>query len=98
MNDRITAGAASLMGSLTAGFAYLRWHVTPAPERGRHRAQRVGTVLDEVSLDELLDGGEVEANDFAYCPDEARTTFHAIRTDGSRRCWTCTCETAAGAA
>lgn len=68
----------------------------PAP--GRHRAPSVGTVIDEVSLDELLDGGEVEANDFLFCPAERRTTFHAVRVDGSRRCWTCACETAAGVA
>lgn len=54
-------------------------------------------VLDEVSLDELLDGGEIEANEFARCPAEERTTFHAIRSDGSRRCWTCNSETPAGA-
>lgn len=54
-------------------------------------------VLDEVSLDQLLDGGEIEANDFEYCPAEERTTFHAIRGDGSRRCWTCNCESPAGA-
>lgn len=51
-------------------------------------------VLDEVSLAELLDGGEIEANDFALCPAEERTTFHAIRSDGSRRCWTCAFDTA----
>ena len=95
MIDRITAGAASIMGSLIVATAAARWAVSPAPARGRHRAPRVRAVLDEVSLDELLDGGEVEANDFEYCPAEGRTTFHAIRTDGSRRCWTCTCETAA---
>ncbi len=54
-------------------------------------------VLDEVSLGELLDGEEIEANDFDYCPVEERTTFHAIRGDGSRRCWTCNCDSPAGA-
>jgi len=63
----------------------------PVRPKGRHRAPRpaVQSVLNEASLNELLDGGEVEGNDFAHCPAEQRTTFHAIRRDGSRRCWTC---------
>jgi hypothetical protein len=64
------------------------WPATATPTRA---------VLDEASLNELLDGGEIEANDFAYCPAEERTTFHAIRSDGSRRCWTCNSESPAGA-
>ncbi|MBA4865967.1 hypothetical protein H1V43_32410 [Streptomyces sp. PSKA54] len=46
-------------------------------------------VLDEASLEELLSSGDIEANDYDHCPNEQRTTFHAMHTDGSRTCWTC---------
>lgn len=49
MNDRITAGAAVLMGALTAGTGIARWWVRPARKPGRHRA-----VPRVVPLDELL--------------------------------------------
>ncbi|WP_200309140.1 hypothetical protein [Streptomyces adelaidensis] len=51
-----------------------------------------------VSLDEVLDGPEVEGNDDAWCPAEKRTRFHAVRRDGSARCWTCGTESLAVAA
>ncbi|APY88215.1 hypothetical protein DCW30_05645 [Streptomyces alfalfae] len=46
-------------------------------------------LLDEQALAAALADGDVEANDWAHCPTEGRTRFHAIHTDGSRTCWTC---------
>lgn len=91
MNDRITAGAVSLMGALTAGFAYLRWYVTPAPAPGRHRAQRVRAVLDEASLDELLGPwpqpayGAAVVQAWRDCPTCDRATAGVVQRDG----WWC---------
>lgn len=28
-------------------------------------------------------------SEFRHCPEEDRSTFHAIHPDGSRTCWTC---------
>ena len=84
MNERITAGASAVMGALFTGTFVSRWFVGPtaAPEVS-------SAVLDESTLRDLLTDGAVEANGFEYCPAEERTTFHALRSDGSRRCWTC---------
>lgn len=90
MNDRITAGAAAVMGALVTGTVVSRWFV------GAPSAPVTSSVLDEGTLRDLLTDGDVEANAFEYCPAEERTTFHAIRADGSRRCWTCQTVTAGG--
>lgn len=75
----------------------LRQIVAPT---GRHRrAELAGPgreVLDEVRLEELLDAGEVVANEVAPCPGCGRSTFHAMHRDGSRRCWTCSTATVPG--
>lgn len=89
MNDRITAGAAAIMGTLTVATHVSRWWVKPAPPA-------LQAVLDEDTLTVLLTDGALESNEFAHCPAEDRTRFHAVRSDGSRRCWTCSCETPAG--
>ena len=81
---------------------------------GKHRPRRVvllpdvppvpaaepitGTVLDEDTLEVLLDGGDVVANESAPCPTCKRTTYQALHRDGSRCCWTCGVTTLAGAA
>jgi hypothetical protein len=39
MTPQITLGAASLMGSLLLATAAVRWAVSPAPVRGRHRRE-----------------------------------------------------------
>lgn len=54
-------------------------------------------VLDEDTLEVLLDGGDVVANESAPCPSCERTTFQAMHRDGSRFCWTCRVTTLAGA-
>jgi hypothetical protein len=88
VNPRVHADIAALSACFVGAVVAVRWAATGG------RQARVSAVLDEVSLSELLDGGEVEANDFAFCPAEQRTTFHALRVDGSRRCWTCNSESA----
>ncbi|MYX33456.1 MULTISPECIES: hypothetical protein [unclassified Streptomyces] len=59
------------------------------------------TFLEDLgALDDDCDGdpemGEVDAdsNDFEQCQREGRRTPHAMRGDGSRRCWNCGHETA----
>jgi hypothetical protein len=54
-------------------------------------------VLDESQLEQLLDSGDVLANEFDTCPAEQRTTFHALYRNGLRKCWTCGVETVGGA-
>jgi hypothetical protein len=56
---------------------------------GRHRAAAPAPL---VALD--LDA---EPGEFAHCPAEERTTYHAVQADGARRCWTCLTVTEAGA-
>ncbi|WP_405960758.1 hypothetical protein OG235_27725 [Streptomyces sp. NBC_00024] len=95
MTDELTVAvgsvtAAMLVGSTLVARNWPTWERAPLPK------PVVRSVY--VSLDELLDGGEVEANDFDWCPEEQRTRFHALRTDGSRRCWTCGVDSLAGAA
>ena len=92
MNARTHADIAGLATVFVGAVMAVRFAVMAGPR------PRTSSVLDEVSLAELLDGGEVEANEFARCPAEQTTRFHAIRNDGSRRCWTCNQETAAGVA
>ncbi|MFD3574734.1 hypothetical protein [Streptomyces sp. NPDC058644] len=60
----------------------------------QHDAVTTRRALNEAELDELLRAGDAVANDYAHCPAEERTTFHAIHADGSRRCWTCNAITA----
>ena len=55
-------------------------------------------VLDEDTLEVLLDGGDVVANESAPCPTCKKTTYQAMHRDGSRCCWTCGVTTLAGAA
>lgn len=51
MIPQITAGAASLMGTLVVGSLMARWAVRPAPERGRDRREY----------------GAAAVQDFAFC-------------------------------
>ncbi|WP_393075113.1 hypothetical protein [Streptomyces sp. LN704] len=53
---------------------------------GRHRGPRAA---DPAPAD-------TEPGEFRYCPEELRTTYHAIHDDGSRTCWTCRTTTPAG--
>lgn len=55
---------------------------------GRHRGPRA---VDPVPID-------TEAGEFRYCPEELRTTYHAIQDNGSTRCWTCNTESEASTA
>lgn len=101
MIDRITLGAASLMGSLVVATAAVRWAVAPVPVRGRHRAPRVRAVLDEASLDELLGPwpqpvyGAAVPTAWRDCPTCDRATVGVVHKDG----WTCgECLTPSGGA
>ncbi len=94
MNDEPTAAVGALTAiMLPAGTLVARnwptWDRKPLPK------PVVRSVY--VSLDELLDGGEV-TNDDAWCRTEQRTRLHAVRRNGSRRCWTCSTESLAGGA
>lgn len=60
MNDRITAGAASVMASLTAGTALVRWAVHP-PARGRHRRQPQAGVVPQAFVHCTVCGVETAA-------------------------------------
>lgn len=60
----------------------------------QHDAVTTRRALNEAELDELLRAGDAVANDYALCPAEQRTTFHALHANGSRTCWTCWTHTA----
>ena len=95
MTDELTVAVGSCTAVMLVG-ATLVARTWPAWERKPLPKPAVRSVY--VSLDELLDRDEVEANDFAWCPTERRTRFHAVRRDRSRRCWTCAAESPAGVA
>jgi hypothetical protein len=63
---------------------------------GQQDATVARRALTEAELAELLLDGAATTNDFAECPVEKRTTFHAIHPNGSRRCWTCNTTTPEG--
>lgn len=100
MNDRITVGAAALMGALTFGSHLSRWFVTDRPTPGRHRAP-VDVI---VPLDDLLGqwtpythefepAPGVIGQGFRYCQPCQRTTAGSVNRDG----WLCgECFTPAG--
>lgn len=62
----------------------------------------VRAVLDEVSLDELLDGGPEPVHGtpvvwaFRYCPRSGRDQPQALHADGSSTCSCCFTTTATG--
>lgn len=95
MTDELTVAVGSwtafmLAGSTMVARNWPAWERTPLPKPA------VRSVY--VSLDELLDGPEVEGNADAWCPTEQRTRLHAVRRNGTARCWTCSTESLAGAA
>lgn len=95
MTDELTAAVGALTAlMLPAATAFAR--ALPAWERMPLPKPKVRSV-DYVSIDALLDGGEVEGNGNAWCWAEQRNRLHAVRRDSSRRCWTCSAETPAGA-
>lgn len=53
---------------------------------GRHRA--APAPLINLPMD-------AELCEARYCPEEMRSTYHAIHADGSRTCWTCCTTTGA---
>jgi hypothetical protein len=96
VSDELTVAVGSWTAFMLTGATLLArnwpvWERRPLP---KPQLQYV----DLVSLDDLLDGGEVEVNDDLWCPTEQRPRFHAVRRDGSARCWTCGTESLAVAA
>lgn len=94
MTDELTAAVGALTAvMLPAATAVARnwptWDRKPLPK----------PVLRSVyvPLDELLDGPEV-VNGEAWCGTEQRTRLHAVRRNGTRRCWTCLTEAPTGVA
>lgn len=71
MNDQIAVGAFAIVASISTVAISTRWYVRPL---GEHRKPRVGAVLDETSLEDLLppwpepDHGEVVAQEWRDCP------------------------------
>ncbi|MFF1958012.1 hypothetical protein ACFVWX_13600 [Streptomyces sp. NPDC058220] len=61
---------------------------------GHHRAV---PAPDMSPLANAIATGDAEPGAMAWCPEEERTTYHALHADGSRRCWVCNTETEAGA-
>lgn len=99
MNDRITAGAAVLVGTISVASLAIRWAVTPVREPGRHRGRLVQAVADDALLDDLM--GEWEPAHGAAlkpkwrdCPSCSKATAGVLNKDG----WLCgECLTPAGA-
>lgn len=58
--------------------------------RGQHRSTPDMTVLEAA-----IATGDAEPGAMAWCPECARSTYHALHTDRSRTCWTCRTETEA---
>lgn len=92
MIDRITAGAASLMGTLTFATAVVRWAVTRPATPGRHRAQPRLVTLDELlgepsaytsysTLTDVEPAGVVRTG-FGWCERCANTMPGTINRDG----------------
>jgi gas vesicle protein len=85
---------AALGAIVTAGAVVLaadRLRKTLRPT-GAHRGTDPMTHLAE-----LLATGQLDANDFGWCPECKRRTLHAYHPDNSRTCWTCRTLTPAGA-
>lgn len=85
MIDRITVGAASLMGALVAGTGLIRWAVAPPVRRGQHRSARGVTAPLPVSAGVVRQG-------FGWCEPCAQTMPGVVTRDGFR----CDCGTPAG--
>ncbi|WP_037649798.1 hypothetical protein [Streptomyces flavidovirens] len=86
---QVIAGALASLRALGCLFV---WHAL------RPTGQRRATPVPNMApLAALLAAGELDSNDTAWCPEETRTTYHALHADGSRTCWTCRTDTPAGA-
>lgn len=92
MIDRITVGAASLMGALAAATGLVRWAVAPPAARGRHRMQPRMVTLDELlgepsaytsysTLTDVEPAGVMRAG-FGWCERCANTMPGTINRDG----------------
>lgn len=93
------AGGAGLLAATGVLFTSLSRGLL-APASGPDLTAADTAVLHESELPTGVDYGEMFADgavdvlDFDLCPREQRTRPHAMREDGSRRCWECGHETA----
>lgn len=80
LDSQITAAAAGagvIAAALVIAADRVRVWLQPT---GTHRAAEDAAQADAAVL---------APSEFRYCPEEMRSTFHAIHPDGSRTCWTC---------
>lgn len=103
MNDRITAGAAAWVATISVASLAIRWAVTPVRTPGRHRGRHVQAVADDALLDDLMGDwpepamGAVVAQAWRWCAECTRMEPSLLHADDCWRCGHCLHVTYAGA-
>lgn len=103
MNDRIAAGAAVWVATISVASLAIRWAVSPVREPGRHRGRRVQAVADDALLADLMGDwpepamGAVVAQAWRWCEECMRMEPALLHADDCWRCGHCLRVTYAGA-